>query len=100
MIRPRGRGDVVVELVDPNVTPLGEPSDSAGWWPRVDVAWSKRAAISGQVISGSSAASDVAEVLGVPKLSASRYKTLQRILDASDQLRASWLREGNTIIRR
>ena len=102
VIRPRGRGqgDVMVELADPNVALVGEPSDPEVWEPSVDAAWSKRAASPGQSIPGSSAAADVAEVLGVTKLSASRYKTLQRLLEASDQLGVKWSRVGNMIIRR
>ena len=101
IVRPRGPGDVVVELADLSTSPLAaEPSDSAVWGPRVDAAWSQRAPNPGQSISGSRAAAYAAEALGVSKLSASQYKTLQRLLDASEQLRSRWHRDRNAIIRR
>jgi uncharacterized protein (TIGR00288 family) len=98
--RPSGRGDVTVELADSSVSSATESPDQGVWEPRVDAAWSKRAPNSGQSIPGPSAASYAAEALGVSKLSASQYKTLQRLLDASEQLGSKWQRNGNSIIRR
>ena len=91
VIPPEGPGDVMVELKN---------SQSEPWDSRMDAAWSKRAAMPGQSISGSVAASDAASVLGVDKLKASRYKTLQGLLDASNELGANWRRDGNKIIKR
>ncbi|MBI2935291.1 MAG: NYN domain-containing protein [Chloroflexi bacterium] len=98
--RPRGPGDVTVELADLSTVQTEGPSDPSALGPRIDEAWSKRASNTGQSIPGPLAATDAAQVLGVPKLSASPYKTLQQLLDASPQLRLKWSRNGNTIIRR
>ena len=109
--RRRGANDVTVELADLSSSaaparsakqekPAVEEQKASGtWWPGVDAAWNKRAAKSGDAIPGPTAASYAAEVLGVSKLSASPYKTLQRLLEASDELRARWSRDRNTIIR-
>ena len=98
--RPSGRGDVTVELADLSMSSTTESSDSEMWGPRVDAAWSQRAPSSGQSIPGPSAAAYAAEVLGVTKLSASNYKTLQRLLDASEHLGSKWQRNRNSITRR
>ena len=100
VIRPRGAGDVTVELTEQVPSMITEPSDTESWDTRVDAAWSKRAGVSGQSIPGPNAAADAAMFLGVRKLSASRYRTLQVLLDASELLRSKWSREGNSIIRR
>ena len=103
VIRPGGAGDVTVELAEtgivPATVPVPEVTD-AEWDVRIDTAWSKRAAASGDRIPGPNAAGDAAKFLGVSKLSASRYRTLQALLDASELLRGKWRRDGNTIIRR
>lgn len=91
VIPPEGPGDVMVELKN---------SQSEPWDSRIDAAWFKRAATPGQSIPGSVAASDAASVLGVGKLNASRYRTLQGLLDASNELGANWRRDGNKIIKR
>jgi len=98
--RPTGPGDVIVELKDQGTTELGTHDDRDGWPLAVDAAWSERAATGGQFIPGPTAAGDAAAVLGVPKLTASRYKTLQGLLDTSDLLRSKWSRDGNRIVRR
>jgi uncharacterized protein (TIGR00288 family) len=100
LVRPKGPGDVIIELADMAPTLATEPSSSEELWEQIDSAWSKRAAMSGQPLPGPIAAMEAAKVLGVAKLSASRYKTLQGLLDASDRIAGKWLREGNTIIRR
>lgn len=100
VIRPRGAGDVTVELAEPATTVSTESPDNTGWDVRVDAAWSKRAGTSGQSIPGPNAAADAAKFLGVRKLSDSRYRTLQTLLDASELLSGRWRREGNAIIRR
>jgi uncharacterized protein (TIGR00288 family) len=102
VIRPRGRGDISVELADTSVPVpdlMAEPSDPDLWGPKIDEAWSQRAPNIGQYIPGPSAAAIAAAALGVSKLSASHYKTLQKLLDASEKLDSKWHREGNSIIR-
>lgn len=69
-------------------------------WEKIDSAWSKKAALKGQSIPGPNAASEAAKLLGVSKLSASPYKTLQGILNTSQFLSEKWKRDKNTIIRR
>jgi uncharacterized protein (TIGR00288 family) len=100
VIRPRGEGDVTVELIETTPSAASESPDMDSWDIKVDAAWSKRAGISGQSIPGPNAAADAAKFLGVRKLSASRYRTLQILLDASELLRSRWSRDGNSIIRR
>jgi uncharacterized protein (TIGR00288 family) len=122
-IRPsRGRGDATIELVggrrsrsnrapspapvagnirngesDPTTqaTPLSDSDNE--WESGIDAAWAKIPRVS---IAGSKAASEAAKVLGISRLSASRYKSLQGLLNASDHLRSRWSREGNSITRR
>ena len=97
--RPRGRGDVQVELVaghNHRDRHTNGPAAVESWDIAVDLAWSQ---IPGNAISGSKAAGDAAKVLGVSKLSASRYKNLQGLLDSSEFLRDRWSRDGNAIIR-
>ena len=96
--RPRGRADVSVELASvQKETPLGELPVREAWDSNVDVAWSQ---IRGEYIAGSKAAAEAAKVLGVSKVSASRFKNLQGILDASQLLQSRWSREGNRLVRR
>ena len=98
--RPRGRGDVLVEIASGQVMvagPTREPGPAGAWDEAVYVAWSQ---ISGDLIAGSKAASEAAKVLGIPKISVSRYKTLQGLLEASELLRTHWSREGNGIRKR
>jgi uncharacterized protein (TIGR00288 family) len=100
VVRARGRGDITVELAEIDVAPEARHSGTEDWGEQIDAAWSKRVAMPGDPIAGSKAAADAAEVLGYPKLSASQYKTLQELLDASDKLRSKWSRDRNTVIRR
>ena len=101
--RSRGRGDTLVELVaaDRNrriadsIAP--EAAKALEWDDEIDVAWS---GVGNGSIAGSKAAAEAAKVLGVSKISVSRYKNLQGLLDASEVLRARWLREGNSILRK
>ena len=97
--RPQGPGDITVELADPDAILRTEPY-STDIWLEIDNEWSRRAAQSGRTIPGPTAAAAVAGILGVTKLSASPYKTLQSLLETSDYLSTRWLRDGNTIIRR
>jgi uncharacterized protein (TIGR00288 family) len=92
VVPSRGQGDMSVELA--------ESSDPEGWEPKIDAAWSRRAGQSGQSISGSVAASDAANVLGVEKLSVSTYRTLQKLIDAGDMLSQSWSAAQNRVVRR
>lgn len=99
ILRPKGSGDITIEFVDPSVTPTVQYPSPETWQLEIDTAWSKKATKPGQSIPGPTAAMDVARVLGFPKLSASPYKTLQKLLEASDTLYTKWSRVGNTIIR-
>lgn len=98
--RPRGPGDVVVELAETEPAPQGVHTEPGEWGPRIDALWSKRASRAGQALAGSTAAADAATVLGASKLSSSRYKTLRRLLDASDHLSSRWSLNMSRIIRR
>lgn len=105
--RPKGPGDIVVEMADltgyANTKESGSTQDilttDTNIWITIDSAWAKRAQHSGQSIPGPSAASLAAKVLGVPKLSSSQFKTLQQLLDSSDLLTVNWVRDGNAIVR-
>ena len=79
---------------------LAEPPDVETWAGQIDAAWSLRAPKSGQFIHSSTAAGEAAHVLGVTKLSASPYKTLQKLLDASENLSRTWSQSRSKIIRR
>ena len=96
--RPNGPGDVIVELAG-NRT-VEQPSQGNDQWEsELDIAWAKRATKSGQSIPGPSAAADAARILGVAKLSATRYTTLQKLLEVSSRLSSKWRRDGNRIIK-
>ena len=93
-------GDVSVELATGQIqkgTHQEESTPEGAWDAETDALWSR---IPGQSISGSKAAASAAKALGISKISASRYKNLQGLLDASDLLQARWFREGNAILRR
>ena len=97
--RSRGsRGDVFVELTTPGAPQQDSSTNGLGrdQEERIDEAWSK---VQGDTIAGSKAASEAAKALGVSKLSSSRYKSLQGLLNASEQLRSRWTRVKNTILR-
>ena len=91
--RPRGGGNMSVELVEGTEHP-------DAWHKGIDQAWLERAPNSGDRMAGSTAANDAARVLGVGKLSASKYKTLQRLLEASPLLSSRWERDRFIIRRR
>ncbi len=99
IIRPKGPGDITIEIVDPNAILTTEPTEPESWDVKIDAAWSKRVNKPGQSIPGPTAAADVAKILGVNKLSASRFRTLKGLLEASDFLCTKWSRDGNRIIR-
>lgn len=99
--RPKGPGDVMVELKETEPQRAVPPQPSiVDWAAQVDAAWSRRAPKPGQALSGAVAASAAARVLGVSRLRDSRFKTLQRLLDASPELRNNWRREVNKIVRK
>ncbi len=99
IIRPKGPGDITIEIVDPNAILPVESAVSETWDLEIDTAWSKRANKPGQSVPGPTAAADVAKILGVTKLSASQFRTLKGLLEASDFLCTKWSRDGNRIIR-
>ena len=97
--RPRGGTDVWVELAASrnHVQERQEQHlPNEDWDAQLDEAWSK---VPGGFLSGSKAAADASKVLEISKISASRYKNLQGLLDASDLLRSRWGRDGNSIHR-
>ncbi len=101
--RPRGvkgRSDVIIELAEADLAEAGPTGGFEELAPKIDAAWSNRAASPGRTIPGAVAATDAALVLGTQKLSVSEFKTLQRLLDASEKLSAKWSRDGNKIVRR
>lgn len=98
--RPKGPGDVIVEIADLDAVSANGTKPSGTWEKQVDDAWSLKAELKGQKIPGPTAAAAAAKVLGVSKLSASPHKTLQKLLDASPLLREKWSRDGSVIIRR
>ncbi len=69
---------------------------SPNWEKMIDAAWSSRQR---KRLSGQAAASDASKALGVPRLGASRFPSLDKLLDASPYLRANWRREGNAIVK-
>lgn len=97
--RPDGPGDITIELSEQTAPVIDASVSSKELWEQIDAAWSKRADKSGASIPGPNAAADAATALGVHKLSASVYKTLQELLDASEYLAKKWSRKSNTIIR-
>jgi uncharacterized protein (TIGR00288 family) len=100
LVRPRGRGDVLVELGQSQQKAEGRGEEipaQESWDVEIDAVWGR---LPGTWIAGSKAAAEAAKVLGASKLSASRYKSLQVLLDASELLRSRWSREGNAIRRR
>ena len=100
--RSRGRGgDVFVELTTTASSGASQQDASGNGIGRdqeekIDEAWSQ---VPGESIAGSKAASEAAKALGVSKLSSSRYKSLQGLLNASERLRSRWTRVKNSILR-
>lgn len=96
VIRPHKEGDVSIELNDSYVKTETTNLDLAA---DISDAWASRASEPGQSIPGPLAASDAAKVLGTLKLSLTKYKTLQKLLDANEVLSKKWKRNGNKIVR-
>ena len=97
--RPRGKGDITVELADEDVSKATVPSPTAEIWLRVDEAWSKHIG-NKKSLPGPRAAIEAVKILGLANISTSQYKNLQGLLDASDHLSRNWRRDKNTIIKR
>ena len=72
-------------------------ADGVAWDTDINERWSIRVDQTTGILNGTRAAAEAARVLGVPKLSSSRYKTLQSLLTSSTLLSAKWSREGNTL---
>ena len=100
VVRPQGGGEPSVELAEQFLDQGSGPIDPGVWGSSIDAAWSRRAPVTGQSIPGHSAAADAAKVLGAKNLGSSPYRTLQRLLNASERLSSRWNRDGSTIIRR
>ena len=76
--------------------PLPAPL-STTWESDIHSRWSQRVDKGTGVLNGTRAAGEAARILGAPKLSSSRYKTLQKLLSSSSYLAARWEREGNSL---
>jgi len=98
--RPRGPGDVTVELSNSSFPSLEQPPEPNVWDQELDRCWSKKLAKDGHSIPGPVAAMEAAKVIRVDKLKDSQYKTLQGLLESSEYLSARWSREGNLIMKR
>ena len=98
--RPRGRGDVTVELLNSTLPSLAQPPGPGVWDQELDRYWSKKLATYGHSIPGPVAAKEAAKVIGVDRLKDSQYKTLQGLLESSEYLSIRWSRERNLIMRR
>jgi len=97
---PPDTSDVIVRLAsagDREAAATDGHVLSPNWDRDIDAAWTRRQL---KRLSSRAAAADAAKVLGVPRLTASRFPTLDRLLDASPGLRANWRREGSTVIKR
>ena len=86
--RPDGSRDIVVEL-----------AEDQDWDTKVNSAWAGRAPGTGDSIGSRTAGAAAAKALGAQRLSATRYKNLQGLLDASPLLRSRWDRADNKIVR-
>jgi hypothetical protein len=100
--RPRGPGDVTVELVDSTLSTLGEPLDvnDLNREMEINARWSEKIAKYGNSLPGSVAAVEAAKAIGVNRFKDSQYKTLQGLLESSEYLNTRWSREGNVITKR
>lgn len=93
------KGDTTIELVTENM-PLPGHISLEQWDTEIDKLWAKRVSKTGDFIPGPTAANDAAKILEVKKLKVSRFKTLEKLLNASDKLQTNWVREGNRILRK
>jgi uncharacterized protein (TIGR00288 family) len=90
--RPDGSRDIIVELAE-------DKDQDQDWDTRVNSAWAGRAPSPGDSIGSRTAGTAAAKALGAPRLSATRYKNLQGLLDASQLLSSRWGRSDNKIVR-
>ena len=95
--KPKGPGDVTIELKNQGKEALPEPDLTATIWQDIDTSWQGRMGKYGENIPGSVAAGDAARLMKIPKISGTKFKTLQGVLEASPYLSGRWLREGNLI---
>jgi uncharacterized protein (TIGR00288 family) len=101
--RPLSRNSATSPTINSTPAPSQEISTSEpekSWTTTIHNSWSTRAKNSGQIINGTWAAGAAARALEVPKLSASKFKTLQQLLDANIELSEYWERDANTIRRK
>ena len=80
----------------PEPPPLTAPVSNT-WEADIHNRWSQRVDKGTGVLNGTRAAGEAARILGAPKLSSSRYKTLQKLLSSSPYLSSRWDREGNSL---
>lgn len=66
----------------------------------IDERWTERLAEYGSALPGPVAADEAATLIGLSKLSASPYKTLRGLLEASASLKDKWQRKKNQIVPR
>ena len=88
------------QAAEPPPTPAPEAAPSTNgidWDTDINERWSNRVDQITGILNGTRAAAEAARVLGVSKLSLSRYKTLQSLLSSSPLLSERWSREGNTL---
>ncbi len=97
--RPRGSGDIAIELADVEAPNASAPTQVEDMWLRIDEAWAKHIG-NKKSLPGPRAAIEAVKILGLANISSSQYKNLQGLLNASDLLSNNWHREANTIIRR
>lgn len=90
--RPDGSRDIIVEL--------GEGDSDEGWDTKINSAWAGHAPNHGDFISNRTAGAAAAKALNATRLSSTRYRTLQGLLNASQFLQSRWDRSDNRIVRK
>jgi hypothetical protein len=68
-----------------------------GWESEVDTAWKSKEK---DQLSGQSAATQAAKVLGFQRLRDSLYPTIDKLLEASNLLKSNWTRNKNYVTRK
>ena len=87
----------------PEVSDQAEVSDQdsnqlpVGWESKVDTAWKSKEK---DQLSGQSAATQAAKVLGFQRLRDSLYPTIDKLLEASNLLKSNWARNKNYVTRK
>ena len=87
----------VSELVATPAVEAAPIANGIAWDTDIHQRWLSRVDQTTGILNGTRAAAEAARVLGVPKLSSSRHKTLQALLSSSPMLSDKWSREGNTL---